>query len=402
MEKIIETLFFIWLIIFPFGQIAQVPRITVLSSPEVRVFLIDLLTFLLGGLWFGWRLFVAKKRYVFPVFSKQLVFFLIIAAISLLFNAGQYKPSEVIVSSFYLGRLMSYFLLYFVLVDLRSKIFTREKLTGSLIVVGLTSAIFGLVQYVLWPDISFLQESGWDPHYYRVVGTFFDPGFLGIILVLTLILLWTRWKDKVGLRPGRNVLFFLALFLVYLSLMLTYSRSSYLALVFGMILVAIQKRKFIFLLVALCIFSLSILALPRKSGGEGVRLERVRSTTARFGNWQQSLSLARQFPVFGIGYNTYRYFQRNKGMLQENWALTRSGAGVDSSFLFVLITTGIVGLGAYLWLWIAAFQRAMLLSARWRIVVLTTFFALIIHSFFQNSLFYPWVIGWWVVILALI
>jgi len=397
MEKIIEILFFAWLVVFPFGQLAVIPGSLLFGLPEVHILLIDLLTMLIGIVWFVWRLSERKKRLVLPVLGKPLLAFLLFAGLSLVLNAGHYKMSEVMVSSFYFLRLAAYFLLYFALSDLKQKVFTRDKVVGFLTIVGLMSAIFGLVQYFLWPDITFLQTFGWDQHYYRALGTFFDPGFLGIILVLTLVLLsFGQDKNKKGF------FFYLAVLLVFLCLMLTYSRSSYLALIGGLLWFAAQKKKLVYILIGLAILSLAIIALPRKSGGEGVHLERVQSTIARFGNWQQSVFYARQSPVFGIGYNTLRYFQKNTGVLTKGWDMTRSGAGVDSSLLFVLVTTGLFGFGAYLWLWISSFRAAMRLNGRWKGIVLGSFIALIIHSFFQNSLFYPWVLGWWVAILALV
>jgi O-antigen ligase len=177
--------------------------------------------------------------------------------------------------------------------------------------------------------------------------------------------------------------------------MLTYSRSSYFAYLIGMAVIAWAKRAPKFFLTVLLIFILTILVLPRP-GGEGVKLERESTVQARIRNWKQSLVIARDHPIFGVGFNAYRYAQRDYGFLGKDWQTSHAGAGADSSILFVMATTGLVGLAVYLWFWVS-----LLRVTRYGLVALASSLALLAHSFFNNSLFYPWIMVWFWVLLGL-
>ena len=72
--------------------------------------------------------------------------------------------------------------------------------------------------------------------------------------------------------------------------------------------------------------------------------------------------------------------------------------GIDSSLLFVGVTTGIVGLAVYLWLIVEQMKLVNRYRIKpFRVMFYATFAALLVHSLFVNSLFYPWVMIWiWV------
>jgi hypothetical protein len=100
-----------------------------------------------------------------------------------------------------------------------------------------------------------------------------------------------------------------------------------------------------------------------------------------------------------VGFNAYRYAQRDYGFLEEErWQLSHAGAGADSSLLFVLATTGILGLGAYLKIWLKVLEKSG--SKKNRLLVLTVLGVLLSHSLFLNSLFYPWIMAWLWLVLA--
>ncbi|GAI81903.1 unnamed protein product, partial [marine sediment metagenome] len=142
----------------------------------------------------------------------------------------------------------------------------------------------------------------------------------------------------------------------------------------------------------------------RAPGGEGVRLERTATIQSRFGSWQQALIIFRDHPLLGVGFNTYRYAQRNYGFLdQEKWQTSHAEAGVDSSLLFVLATTGIIGFLVYSWLGSSVIRLSLsVVNAKIGLVVLASVAALVCHSFFLNSLFYSWILAWLGIILGLL
>jgi len=190
-------------------------------------------------------------------------------------------------------------------------------------------------------------------------------------LVLALILL-----------PSLNSPWWLySLFL--LPLLLTYSRSSYLSLLAAAITTVILKTKHkIFLIISL--FLLITLPFLPRPGGEGVKLERRFSITQKVANYREGIVIFKQSPIFGTGFNTLRFYRNDQ--------TSHAAAGLDSSLLFVLTTTGVIGFLAYLNLLKHLWQTSDILKI--------SLSALLIHSLFSNSLFYPYTMIWLWALLA--
>ncbi len=393
--KILLALIISLFILFPFGQLNRLSM--VFLGPEVNLYLTDLVIASLVGYWLFWKL-ARKSKLTLPPLAKPIFLFSALAFLSLFFNAPLLSGREVLVSGLYLARWITYAGLYFVISDLirspKGKKQNLKKLIASLLIgAGVASAVFGLFQYVLLPNTKFLKYLGWDPHYYRAIGTFLDPGFLGMILVLSLILLIDRYWQKI-VKPKKLFMIPYSLFIIlYTALALTHSRSSYLAYLVGMTVIAWIKKAPRFLLMVVLIGGLTLLILPQPPG-EGGKLGRTYTIEARIRNWQQSLIIAKDQPFLGVGFNAYRYAQRDYGFLEDGWQVSHAGAGADSSLLFVLATTGILGTSAYLWLW-----RKILKTNH--LAVLASSLALLTHSFFNNSLFYPWIMAWMWILLAI-
>lgn len=281
--------------------------------------------------------------------TRPIIAFVIAAILSLALSARPF--SQIILGSLYLARWIAYALIYFIARQ------TQLPLKRYLIMTGLIVAAVGLFQYGFFPDTRFLYYSGWDEHYYRLIGTFFDPNFTGIFMVLTLILLW---PSPLSLLP-------------FIALLLTYSRSSYLALLAVIAYALIRKHKLDLLICSITGFLIILFLLPRP-GGEGVKLERLYSLTNRLDSMATGLQIAATRPLTGVGFNLLR--------------------GMDNSFIFILATTGIPGLLAYLWL----------LKKQWQIGLRATRYtllAIVVHSLFNHTLFYAPVMLWLWLLLAL-
>ncbi len=401
MKKInlVVILLFSYLFVFPFGQLARLPLI-VNGFPEVHFYLTDIFVFFLVFSWLTEKWF-KKKRFVLPPLGKPIFLFSLLAFFSLLVNSPLLSNGEVAVAGLYLVRWLFYSGLYFVSYDLSfsraAKVSSiKYQVSNLLIYVGVVTAIFGLIQYLFLPDTRFLESYGWDPHYYRLIGTFFDPGFLGLIFVLSLIIIVTKiWQEK---EQKKRLI--AASLVLYLALALTYSRASYLAysLAIGLIAWWQKSMKLAFIILTLGLITLFLLPRP---GGEGVRLERESTIKARILNWQQTIKISQDNLLFGVGFNAYRYVQDKYFPWPEGeLAVSHAAAGADSSLLFVLATTGLFGLGAYLWLGI----KALLLSFKGikktqNQIAFASLLVVLLHSFFANSLFYPWIMAWlWLIL----
>lgn len=365
MKKILKILFYSLILVFPFGQLAKIP----LDIPSVNLYLHDILIVFLVFSWVVWH-FLTRKKIILPPLWKPIFAFLSVVFLSWALNTYHHPLNESVIALLYLFRWMAYAGIYF-LISQSPSIPVSQYLIGA----GIASAVFGLAQYFFLPDTRFLYYSGWDEHYYRLIGTFLDPGFTGMIYVLGLILIVQKFWHR------KSVLYLL-FSLLYLALVLTYARSAYLAYLLSMTVIAWQKKSVRFFLITFLLLALTLFLLPRP-GGEGVRLERKASAGARITNWQRGLRIIQDYPLLGVGFNFYRYAQRDYGFLKEDWQVSHSGAGADSSLLFVLATTGIPGLIFYLWL-------------LWEMVKIrpAAILALVAHSFFNNSLFYPWIMVW--------
>lgn len=366
MKKIGKLLILIYFGLFPLGQLVKLP----INWPGVKMYLTDIIVGVLGIL----GILVTKKEK--PPLIKPGFIFLLICFFSLLVNTPRLKMGEFLVAGLYLVRLSAYFGLYLVAYEYRKSIPYKKLLMFA----GLSVAVFGLFQYVFWPDTTSLKYLGWDDHYYRLIGTFLDPGFTGIILVLTLMLL------------TKSSLFYLVL----PTLLLTYSRASFLAFWVGLGLLALLgKLNKKIILITFIIFIIFII-VPKKTGGEGVLLSRISTIEARIGNWKNAWLIIRKNPILGVGFNAYRYTQQRAGFLSEDWQTNHAGAGVDNSFLFIWATTGMLGMIGMFGLLGKILIRAWGKSA----IVFASLASVLVHCLFTNTLFYPWVMGWLVFILA--
>lgn len=391
---------FLYLLFFPFGQLLSIQVL-----PSARLHLTDLVAMAFVLLWLFKKLWVQKSAINRSVARRPLagaiLSFLGVAAFGLILGSIGKPPNSVLVGMSYLIRLAIYYLFYIALSDLLTSkdAKVREgKLVDCLIVSGSFIALLGLVGYFFYPDTRALSEYGWDPHYYRLIGTFLDPAFTGIILVLFLTLVLSRkWNGSNGKVVG--VILFLA---GWVALSLTYSRASYLAMIFALGVVIILKRNWKLFIVTALFTGATYLVLPHPNESAGTNLARTATVVSRWDNYKEALHIGFKNPVFGVGYNLYPL--ASQGTTLQGWEgkIAHTGSGVHSSFLFVFATMGVAGFIVYAYLWLKILFLGW--SRRKTSVGLALFassVALLTHSLFDNSLFYPWVMGWMGILLAL-
>jgi len=357
MNKILKLSILSLFIVLPFGQLTRLP----IPHSVINIYLHD---FIISFIFICWLTTKPKKP---PNLIKPISLFILTALVSLIIASFRFPSQSILISSLYLIRWSIYASLYFVLSDKNLKL----PLKKLLVISASLLAIFSLIQYLFLPDTRFLKILHWDDHYYRVISTLGDPTFVGIILVLALILL-----------PSLSSPWWLYL-LFLLPLLLTYSRSSYLSLLVAAITAVILKTKHKILLIITIFLLITLPFLPRP-GGEGVKLERRFSITQKVANYREGIAIFQQSPIFGIGFNTLRFYRQDQ--------ISHAAAGLDSSLLFILATTGLIGLLAYLNLLKRLWQTSNILKI--------SLSALLIHSLFSNSLFYPYVMIWLWVLLA--
>jgi O-antigen ligase len=227
--------------------------------------------------------------------------------------------------------------------------------------------------------------------------SFLDPNFAGAFFALFLIF-------SISFIPkfikGKKWLSFSAVGVVaaltLCALYLTYSRSALIMLIVSIIayLFLINKKKFILLI--LFGLLLSIFILPRSFKSEGTNFLRAASSEARVKTTGEALSVIQKNPIYGVGFNAYRYARNEQGMNGSQWQVSHGAAGTDNSFLFVLATTGIIGFTAFLWL-IYKTARLGIINIKknkFSIVLLSIIAGLVFNSLFINSFFYVLILEW--------
>ena len=140
------------------------------------------------------------------------------------------------------------------------------------------------------------------------------------------------------------------------------------------------------------VFIILLLLLPRPLGNESVKLERIFTLTERVTQWKEAGDIISNYPILGVGFNTLRFARRNLSLTSAEFLMGHSGAGVDNSFLFIGVTSGIIGLLSFIFLLIILFIK---ISYTAKLIL----GAILIHGFFLNSFFLPFVMMWfWLVI----
>ncbi len=377
--------------LLPLGQLQKLP----LGISGVSLYIHDLV---LVGLWalMLWRyvisirgkksLFLYKKGF-FDRAQNDRVFvpfivFTAIAFLSWLINYFRFGTESLIGLGYWFRWILLAAPLFFPFLTNRKSQIT-DHLRKSLIIF----ALFGLIQYLIFPDLTQLKYFGWDDHYFRLIGTLLDPNFMGILIVIGLGLEFKRVKCS-----------FLRKLFYLITLGFTYSRASWLAwlvllfsytvreiftkpikedifLVFRTLVRSFKVPVFYFWLIASAII---FILLPRPKG-EGGNLARTASISGRLHSYQQAWEIVKESPILGVGFNNYRLALKQMDFEIENIEINNAAAGADNSFLFVWATSGIFGLIAFGWL-------VFSLRPIWLIL------PIVVHSFFNNTLFFPWVL----------
>lgn len=378
-------LFFLALfVLLPLGQLQSLSPLTRESNLYFHDLIISALVvfFLITKVWLrqqGWFL------------NRSILLVSVTMLVSLVINYYRYSPLQLATTFAYQLRFFLYASLYYVVVVvIREKIVSEKFLGVGLFLTGLTISILGLMQYFLYPDLRNLYYLGWDPHKYRLFSTLLDPNFTGIILLLSLILGFST-LTKIPTSFSQGVILGLVIQLV--ALMLTYSRSSFLALIISFFIFFRSRPSF-----AILLLLISALAFLPREKSEGTNLVRSSTAISRLNNLQEGLNVFWQNPLIGVGFNGYQYFR----LENRDKAITHSAAGADNSYVFILATMGIIGLASFVYLGRNILQLVNQNKTQWRQVGAASYLALLVHANFVNSLFYPWVLIWIWILLGII
>lgn len=351
------------------GQIIRIP-LGIGAINALDIFVIISVTF-----------YLLKFHFKFsqtPQSIKAAFLFITISCISLFLTPLKLTTQEWTISFSYILRFTYYVMFAYVLLSGGLKNL-RNKILDVLTLSGVALAALGLLQFLILPDLKFLEPAGWDPHYLRTVSTFLDPNFAGAYFVLTLLLIFHTPKSK---------LFYLSFIIVYLALLTTFSRSSYGTFLIAFSAISFLKKSWKLQIITTLLFATLylIFQIYTQIITEPRNIDREQSAISRINTWQQGFEIFKQNPLLGVGFNAYRYAIKQYNLSDEQFIRAHGSSSNDSSLLFVLSTTGIIGFLAYLYF---LFTLLGINYPDNRTKIIPAISGLLFSSLFANSLFFP-------------
>lgn len=384
-----------------FGSVflGQTLKIGIPFLPNVTILPTDII---IGAVALASLVRLIKRRQIQSYLRKvskaplvSFLFFLTIASISFAYNFSTYTKPDALIALAYLIRLLAIFFAM-------SSIGVRNKENlNTLFIVWSTLIVFaGFVQYVYMPNFSEMAALGWDPHYGRMLSTFFDPNYFGafLVLVMAFAISYTQGFKK---RKYLVILFVLC----WLGLYLTFSRSAWLVGAVAVPLTMWPKswKK------AILLFSIFvvIVVFPNRLGSRllqssgffnslrsGERLQEDTedadiSSSSRGVSLRRAWELSKKNWIIGAGYNAYGPALYRDKIIDKPLS-GMSSQGSDSSLLNVFATTGLIGLIFFSVFWISLMSKSKKNWAKKNIYsfIFPYTIAIFIGAFFNNLLFY--------------
>ncbi|NTV30893.1 O-antigen ligase family protein [candidate division WWE3 bacterium] len=387
MKKIVVLLFNVFIVSVVLGQLTRLP---LPGGSDGALLLQDLVLVALVASWVVWRVMGAKS---FKINGLDIgpLFFIFVTFISLVYALSWTNLSEWTTGLFYWIRLSMYLSLFKITSDLvkDANYNPQKNLTNG----GVTFAVIGLLQFLLFPDFSKYVRHGWDPHYYRVLSTFFDPNYAGLLLTFALLLILDQlYRRKTSIRQ------IMQFGIVGLATVLTFSRSTYLALITGFGLFGLIKDRRIILAMIIA-GSLVIAAVPRVRDRVVGAVTVDETAQLRLISYVKTWQIIEDHPLLGVGFNTFRYAQEDYGYFKDQRGVPQesghAGAGADNSFLFLWATGGLLSVltlfGWFVGLFVSMWKN------KYRALLLSTLCAFIIHAQFVNSFFFTGLLAWFLI-----
>ncbi len=229
----------------------------------------------------------------------------------------------------------------------KSKILNLQEIFSLLKIVTVALAVIGLLQLLFFPDLESLANIGYDPHKNRIFSTFLDPNFLGTFLNFALVILIYQLVSAPFESAGRYLKDhkwqLVTSLLLFVTVILTYSRSAYLMLAISLGIVLMVKN--LKLLAGFAVITLILfLTFPPFNQRINGAFKVDKSAAERFLSWDKGITIFQNQPILGVGFNNIRNYSIDKKLVETYSANGgNAGAGIDSSLIFILATSGILG-----------------------------------------------------------
>jgi O-antigen ligase len=194
----------------------------------------------------------------------------------------------------------------------------------------------------------------------RAQGTFNNPltfaEYLLIILCLSVALIFSTEIKKL------KFFFILSIFIIGFGILFSYTRSSWLGLFGAMIFISIIIGRKAYISIAIFLLLIGSISCSLDNTlikrAKSIFEYSEQSQNVRLSIWCITLWMIKDYPVVGVGEGNYKkIFGEYKDELGIN---TKIWGEAHNTFLHVLATRGIIGLLAFLWLWIVFFKESIL------------------------------------------
>ena len=220
----------------------------------------------------------------------------------------------------------------------------------------------------------------------RAIGTFPSPNMLGGYLVIAFFLSLELYRGRTstwrfGLGSG------LASVGILIALLLTKSLGAWLSLLGALIILftinfdSLKKRKIIlFSSIALILIALTFILATRWERLIDIQNPQ-NSITQRLNYWRTAIAVIKDNFVFGVGPGNFK-----EVFLKYKTGLSTDTRYAHNVFLHIFSETGIPGLMAILYLFIALFKRSNIKKHGFIFIAI---FAFVFHNLIDNTFFIP-------------
>ncbi len=329
------------------------------------------------------------KRFINNPFIIPLALFFIAGVMSIFI-----APDKIVSLGIFKAYFFDAILFFFLFVSIVRK---EKEIRGSIISVtigAVVSSLIGLIQYFCFPY--FLQEG-------RIVSLFSSPNYLSLFITPVIFLAFYLFKYKVNSRvmiTKINFFQYLALLILVITLVFTYSRGAWLAFLISLLfyiglIIAKRIKQGRTIVAAGFIIGLLLVFLFITKGSYFLNIvpndRIIKSDDVRIEIWKTSLEIGRNNWILGIGLGNFQdYFgEYTSDRINYSEYITPHALTPHNMFLNIWLQVGLLGLLGILGLLGAFFLcgwRMLRANFLLSIVLLTSMVAIITQGLVDSSI----------------
>lgn len=314
----------------------------------VRLTSVQILILILAMVWTVRMLWKGNVKFASSFLNFPVFLFLCAGLISLIRATNPYQ------GLIELSNTAFYILLYFLILNNATQENIVNNFIYSLLILTTIIAIHGIFQYIRLDFLWFMFPPGASIN--RVSSVFGNADFLGGYLAMVFPVSFSMFLFR-----KRKILFGISSITIFISLLLTFTRSAWvsfgLSFIFLLVVLfiyrpdVISKNK-VWLLSVLIVFVLLVIVLNFTTGyGIFSRFFSIfnwsgYNVQVRFGLWSSALNIFKRSPVTGIGL--------------DNFKIVGQGCRIHNEYLQILAEMGIIGIGVFAWLIFSYFKESFL------------------------------------------